>query len=68
MTDLNDFQQSIHTMTDEELADLLREIRLTRRTAPTPTTKRVSKAKEPKIDISALSPEFAAKLLQQLGD
>jgi hypothetical protein len=68
MADLNDFENSISDMSDEELTELLREIRLSRR-APTKstTTKKASKAKEPKIDVGGMSPEMAAKILEQLG-
>lgn len=68
MADLNDFESSISDMTDEQLTELLREIRLSRR-APaksTTTKKKSSKAKEPKIDLDGMSPDMAAKLLAQL--
>jgi len=70
MTDLTDFNQPLSEMTDEELTELLREIRLNRRTPtkPTSTKKKQSKAKAPKIDTDTMSPEMAAKILEQLGE
>lgn len=67
MTDLNDFEDSLQDKSEEELTELLREIRLARR-APTKSTpsKKASKAKEPKIDLNGMSSDMAAKLLAQL--
>jgi len=70
MTTLDDFNQPLSEMTDEELTELLREIRLNRRTPTkqTSTKKKQSKAKAPKIDTDTMSPEMAAKILEQLGE
>jgi len=69
MADLTDFNKSLSDLSDEELTEKLREIRLARR-QPTPAAKKPtkSKAKEPKIDVGGLSPDLAAKLLKQLGE
>lgn len=70
MADLNDFGSSLSEMSDEELTELLREIRLNRRTPvkQTTTKKKQPKAKAPKIDTATMSPEMAAKILEQLGE
>jgi hypothetical protein len=67
MADLNDFASSVSDKSNEELTELLREIRLSRR-APAKSTpsKKSSKAKEPKIDLDGMSSGMAAKLLAQL--
>jgi len=69
MSDLNDLDRPLSDYTDEELTELLREVRLSRR-QPTPTPKKTtkSKAKEPKINIDGMSSDMAAKLLKQLGE
>ena len=69
MSDLNDLDRPLSDYTDEELTELLREIRLSRR-QPTPAAKKPtkSKAKEPKIDVGGMSSDLAAKLLKQLGE
>lgn len=70
MSDLNDLDRPLSDYTDEELTELLRDIRLSRR-QPTPTTTKKPtkrKAKEPKIDVEGISSDLAAKLLKQLGE
>lgn len=69
MTDLNDFEGSLSDMSDEELTEFLREIRLSRRTQPTPSRKstKSKKAKAPNINVDKMSPEMAKLILEQLG-
>lgn len=70
MADLNDFEGALSDMSGEELTELLREIRLSRRTPAKSTTSKPkkNKAKEPKMNLEGMSPEMAAKLLAQLGE
>lgn len=70
MADLNDFEGALSDMSGEELTELLREIRLSRRTPTKSTTSKPksNKAKEPKMNLEGMSPEMAAKLLAQLGE
>lgn len=68
MADLNDFEGSLSEMSDEELTEFLREIRLSRRTQPAPAKKPPkSKAKAPNIDVAGMSPEMAKLILEQIG-
>lgn len=70
MADLNDFGNSLSDMSDEDLTELLRGIRMARRTPTKQTSgkKKQSKAKAPKIDTNTMSPEMAAKILEQLEE
>lgn len=73
MTDLNDFGDSLSSLSDEDLTELLRSIRLARRTPTKQSstkkkTQSKSKSKTPKIDTGTMSPEMAAKILEQLGE
>lgn len=69
MADLNDFEGSLAEMSDEELTEFLREIRLSRRTQPAPSKKstKSKKAKAPNIKVDNMSPEMAKLILDQLG-
>ncbi len=71
MAILEDLATSISEMTDEELAESFREIRLARRTFK--STKKVGKSKKKAKTktltpppVSAISPSMAAELLKQL--
>jgi len=68
MADLEDFGDSLSDMSEEELTELLRSIRLSRRTpAKTTKPKKAAKTKEPKMNLDNMSADMAAKLLEQLG-
>lgn len=72
MAILDDIHKSISGMTDEELSETFRQIRLSRRTGA--NIKKKTKAKSPAVPkvltpppVSAISPEMAAQLLAKLG-
>lgn len=69
MADLNNFERQLSDMSDEELTEFLREIRLSRRTQPAPSKKstKSKKAKAPNINVEGMSPEMAKLILEQLG-
>ncbi len=67
MSILDDLHTSISEMSDEELAETFRQVRLSRRTAKPRKKKAKAKTTTAPPAINTLSPEMAAKLLEQLG-
>jgi hypothetical protein len=68
MADLNDLDYpSLTDMNQDEAIELLRQIRLKRRT-PEKTTRTITKAKQPKVKETDLAPDLAASLLALLEE
>lgn len=67
MSELQDLKESLSTMSDEELHEMFREIRLNRRkAASSPAKKSTAKAKS-SLDVSSFSAEDAQALLNLIG-
>lgn len=69
MADLSDLHKSVSVMSDEELLEHFRTIRLARRTSPQRAPRAATKAKPKQKDIavSDISAADAAALLELLG-
>ena len=68
MANIEDLRKSISEMSDSELMDEIRNIRLSRRTPKTKTGTKSKSTKKVVIDINSMTPQQAQDFLKELEE
>ena len=68
MANIEDLRKSISEMSDSELMDEIRNIRLSRRTPKTKTGTKKTSTKKVVIDINSMTPQQAQDFLKELEE